>query len=140
MPKGIKGFQSGELNPQYKHGKKVGDNVYRKKALKCCELKCQRCGKKKGRLEVHHKNEDHKDNRIENFEFLCRKCHAIVHLYKPVDKKKLEELYVNQKKLLSEITKIMGHNAKKLRAIIGDMGIKRSHSETNRIIWRRRIA
>jgi hypothetical protein len=45
------------------------------------EAKCEGCGLvewrgKKIPLELHHKNEDHCDNRLENLSVLCPNCHA----------------------------------------------------------------
>jgi len=39
---------------------------------------CERCGSVK-KLQVHHKNEDRYDNRLENLETLCCRCHRQHH-------------------------------------------------------------
>jgi len=35
---------------------------------------CVDCGKV-DKLHIHHKNKDHQDNRVDNLEFVCPKCH-----------------------------------------------------------------
>ena len=52
--------------------------------LKRDGYKCQRCGSTKGPLTVHHKdrtgrNKSQHNNRMENLETLCRKCHVEEH-------------------------------------------------------------
>jgi len=39
---------------------------------------CVDCGTV-DRLHIHHKNKNHRDNRIENLEFVCPKCHRKRH-------------------------------------------------------------
>lgn len=39
---------------------------------------CERCGSKRN-LQIHHKNENRKDNKQKNIEILCRSCHCIIH-------------------------------------------------------------
>jgi ribosomal protein L37E len=48
--------------------------------------KCEGCGNtewmgKKIPLELHHKNFNHYDNRLENLQILCCNCHSLVHEY-----------------------------------------------------------
>jgi len=38
---------------------------------------CEYCNKK-GEV-IHHKNKNHGDNRLENLQFLCQKCHMSLH-------------------------------------------------------------
>lgn len=50
------------------------------------EEKCECCGNtewmgKKIPLELHHKNFNHYDNRLENLQILCSNCHSIAHEY-----------------------------------------------------------
>ena len=40
---------------------------------------CVLCGFPGPRLAVHHKNGDHKDNRLDNGITLCNPCHAVLH-------------------------------------------------------------
>lgn len=39
-------------------------------------------------LELHHKNGDNTDHRIENLEYLCPNCHALTDNYRGLNKKK----------------------------------------------------
>jgi hypothetical protein len=50
------------------------------------EEKCERCGRtewegEKIPLELHHKNFNHYDNRLDNLEILCSNCHSLAHHY-----------------------------------------------------------
>lgn len=50
------------------------------------EYKCEKCGRTEweGRpipLELHHKNFNHNDNRLENLQVLCSNCHSLAHDY-----------------------------------------------------------
>ena len=38
-------------------------------------------------LEIHHKNGNNKDNRVENLEYLCPNCHALTETYRGKNKK-----------------------------------------------------
>ncbi len=44
---------------------------------------CERCGSNKYEiLQVHHKNRDREDNKLENLEIICPNCHAEEHYLK----------------------------------------------------------
>ena len=48
------------------------------------EEKCENCGRtewmgEKIPLELHHKNMNHYDNRLENLQILCSNCHSLAH-------------------------------------------------------------
>lgn len=50
------------------------------------EAKCECCGNiewmgKNIPLELHHKNFNHYDNRLENLQILCSNCHSLAHEY-----------------------------------------------------------
>lgn len=55
---------------------------YREIARRNLEQKCSHCGygEYKEILQVHHKNKDRSDYRVENLEMLCPNCHALTHL------------------------------------------------------------
>ena len=51
------------------------------------EKKCECCGQTKWMgydipLEIHHKNGDNRDNRLENLAILCPNCHALTDSYR----------------------------------------------------------
>lgn len=50
------------------------------------EYKCEKCGRSEWEgkpipLELHHKNMNHGDNRLENLQILCSNCHSLSHNY-----------------------------------------------------------
>lgn len=67
---------------------------YRKEALNHYANKCYVCGWDEDPrvLEVHHKDENRKNNSIDNLVILCPTCHKKVslHLYKLIDNKLVE--------------------------------------------------
>lgn len=71
-------FKTGENHPRYT------GNSYRKKAFDVYEHKCAVCGWSEDEdiLEVHHKNDRHEDNDIENLVILCPTCHKYLTLHK----------------------------------------------------------
>lgn len=68
IPRHSKGRRGAEHH-QYKDGK--SSVLYRKLIVK---NQCSHCGST-DKLGIHHKNNDHYDNRIENLEVLCNSCH-----------------------------------------------------------------
>lgn len=50
----------------------------RERDLKKC-VRCGTPGKRKNRLTIHHRNHDPSDNRLENLEVLCQRCHTKWH-------------------------------------------------------------
>lgn len=70
-------FKKWENHPRYR----TGIAAYRKIKLDSVkELKCEKCGFDNPlALEVHHKDNNRKNNNIENLELLCCNCHTIAH-------------------------------------------------------------
>ena len=66
-----RGQNAGESNPMWRGGIQTY-RVHRKEA-------CERCSSTQ-HLLVHHRNEDRYDNRIENLETLCKRCHQFHHM------------------------------------------------------------
>lgn len=60
---------AGKRNGRYKDGSQ--SRLYRVMVEKD---KCRKCGTTED-LGIHHKNDDHFDNRLENLEVLCNPCH-----------------------------------------------------------------
>lgn len=89
--KGLSKPKSNKMNLQeyLANSKDVQSNKVRKKLLEegYKEHKCECCGKTEwlGQpipLELHHKDGDRNNNRIENFELLCPNCHAFTDSYR----------------------------------------------------------
>jgi len=59
----------------------VPDKVYayQRIAYEKYGRKCMICGQIKGQIDVHHKDRNRKNNKIENLQVLCAKCHAELH-------------------------------------------------------------
>ena len=57
---------------------KNGEWCYRNIAFRFFKKKCYLCGKKEN-LIIHHKDKNHKNNKINNLIPLCRQCHNVVH-------------------------------------------------------------
>jgi YD repeat-containing protein len=66
----------GPAHPSWRGG--IHDATYRRIAFDHYGHSCQRCGKA-GKLIVHHRNRDQRDNRLVNLEPLCRSCHLTEH-------------------------------------------------------------
>ncbi|KKK67858.1 hypothetical protein LCGC14_2949860 [marine sediment metagenome] len=76
MPKGIKGFQLNEKNPNWK-GSKVGIDALHEwvKNRKNKPKKCENCKKIK-EVELTNKSGKYKRS-LNDWEWLCRSCHMI---------------------------------------------------------------
>lgn len=66
----------GEEHPQWQGG--IRNDYYRRVAFQAHGEICNRCGDTDG-LEVHHIDRNRRNNRPDNLEVLCRKCHANEH-------------------------------------------------------------
>ena len=64
-----KGRRQGDANHRYKDG--TQSRFYRNIVIK---NQCSKCATTE-KLGIHHKNNDHYDNTIENLEVLCNSCH-----------------------------------------------------------------
>lgn len=74
----------GKLSPAYIDGRsKFTGEVYRKIALANLEHKCSLCNEDDiSKLDVHHKDGNNKNNKLNNLVFLCKKCHyKVAHNY-----------------------------------------------------------
>lgn len=91
--KGKEGFQKKETS----YTKFRDNQIYLRKNV----TKCQICGKKHNRLEVHHLDGDHGNNEINNLCLVCPSCHKKEH-YKNHDRNKIGE-----KGLFSSLQKIV---------------------------------
>jgi hypothetical protein len=69
IPRRGRGRRKGATHYNFKHGK--SSVLYRTVITKD---KCRKCGTTEN-LGIHHKNDDHYDNRLENLEVLCNSCH-----------------------------------------------------------------
>jgi len=71
-----KGFLRAEKNPNWKGG--VNQDYYQRLAKDNFKQECSICKSTKNIL-VHHKNQDQKDNRLENLVVVCKSCHSLIH-------------------------------------------------------------
>lgn len=59
-------------------------STVKRRVLERDNFTCQFCGFRWGRperyMEVHHRNDDHQDNRLENLVTTCMHCHAVHHI------------------------------------------------------------
>lgn len=79
----LKGKFIREKNPFWKGDKATSKGAYHQRARTYKKGYCEICKKmkheiKNGRLEVHHKDGDIKNNNPKNLQTLCNRCHQIV--------------------------------------------------------------
>lgn len=87
--KGIPHLESRTLVEEYFTGKRnITASNLRNKLIEegIKERRCEKCGRTEWEgkpipLELHHKNMNHNDNRLENLQILCSNCHSIAHNY-----------------------------------------------------------
>lgn len=69
----------GDRNPNWKGGSKTPNYDKLKQQIKDGEIKiCSKCLKEKP-LDVHHKDNDHENDVLENLKVLCESCHYAEH-------------------------------------------------------------
>ena len=60
----------------------IGTNkiyAYQRKAYEEYGKKCSICGQIEGQIDVHHKDKNRKNNKLENLNVLCASCHRRLH-------------------------------------------------------------
>jgi len=60
----------------------IGTNkkyAYQRKAFEIYGRKCSICGETNRQIDIHHKDQNRKNNKIENLQVLCASCHAKLH-------------------------------------------------------------
>lgn len=62
--------------------------AYQRKAYERYGKKCYICFQTEGQIDVHHKDKNHKNNKIENLQVLCASCHGKLHKPKSIKRKK----------------------------------------------------
>lgn len=87
-----KHFRSGENNGNWKH------DTYQSTCFLHHDKKCVVCGEEKI-VAVHHLNEDHNDNRIENLIPMCPTHHQYMHSRYKTEIQHIVDEYVKQFKL-----------------------------------------
>lgn len=74
-------YRSGVNHPNYTSGK----GSYRSIALSTYKNECANCGYKEDSdaLEVHHRDHNRDNNKVDNLMILCANCHSILHKILP---------------------------------------------------------
>ena len=73
----------GNKNPAWKGGFRHYYFTKYRAIAKSLEQICQKCGTNE-KLIVHHKDNNYKNNNIENLMIICRGCHNTIHKSKTV--------------------------------------------------------
>jgi len=71
-----KGINIAEKNGMWKGG--INADYYERVAFENYPKECSLCGSTKN-IQVHHKNRNRRDNRLENLMIVCRDCHWKIH-------------------------------------------------------------
>ena len=88
-PDKIKAIQERSIDKYF------GGQGLRKQALERDRYICQLCGSMTKQFNVHHRDENKKNNTLENLITLCVECHATEHYYlKGVGYSHIEKAYV----------------------------------------------
>ena len=69
-------FKGSDVNNQ---NFRKGQGVYRKRAFAFYPHECFICKENTRKLYVHHIDESHENNELENLRILCASCHVMVH-------------------------------------------------------------
>ena len=92
-----------DLQDIFENKKPITSSIFRDRLIRegYKEYKCECCGNTEWigepiPLEVHHKNGNHYDNRLDNVEIICSNCHSVKHKYG------VNIPYKNKKKSISE--------------------------------------
>jgi len=72
----LKGKRLAEKSSQWKGG--ISQDYYRRIAFENLPNICEVCGSL-NQLRVHHKNQDRKDNDLNNLIIVCKSCHNKIH-------------------------------------------------------------
>ncbi len=59
--------------------------IYKAIIFNILENKCKQCGNKT-KLHLHHKDYEHTNNKLDNVELLCKKCHYQLHSVERITK------------------------------------------------------
>lgn len=73
-------YRSGENNPNWIDGQYYGNSVYTKLAYRTYKHECAICGcSDEDMLQVHHIDQDHSNNDVDNLIILCANDHLKLH-------------------------------------------------------------
>lgn len=103
---------TGKNHPAYKHGK--CDGVYvakrRKIAIELYGEVCNICGKSEGKIYLHHKDFNHWNNNVDNWEMLCPYCHRQVHRKYKTNEERIKNNALKFNKYAKKYSKIWDDN------------------------------
>ena len=100
-----------DLQDIFENKKPITSSIFRDRLIRegYKEYKCECCGNTEWigepiPLEVHHKNGNHYDNRLDNVEIICSNCHSVKHKYG------VNIPYKSKKKSISETISYVNDN------------------------------
>lgn len=92
-----------EIRPDH-YGTSEGREAYKNLIKNSDHPVCEGCGEEKTYLlQVHHKDKDRTNNKMENFEVVCANCHIKRHLYLKDGKWCFSFLYLTPRNMLSQL-------------------------------------